>query len=89
MVYYMLPGMSSEVCSHTFTVIKEALLSQDFDLNSSYITSDLEQVLTQVIQINFPLTSQNGCHYHFKQCIWRKVQALGLQQQYQSDAELK
>ena len=89
MVYCLLPGKSREIYNQTFTLLKEALQNVDLELNPQHIMSDFELALIQSIRINFPATSHKGCFYHFWQCIWRKIQALGLQQQYQNDAELR
>jgi len=47
-----------------------------------WILPDFELALVQ--SISFPNTSFRGCNYHFSQAIWRKVQSIGLQQEYQA-----
>ena len=51
--------------------------------------SDFEMAIVNAVQINFPTMLHKGCYYHFRQAIWRKIQALGLQQQYAEDASLR
>ena len=57
------------------------------DLMPDFIMSDFELALVQSVRINFPATTHKGCYFHFRQAMWRKVQALGRQQQYNEDAE--
>ncbi len=44
---------------------------------------DFELAIIQAISLNFT-ASHRGCYYNYKQAIWRKVQAVGLQEHYKS-----
>ena len=46
------------------------------------LMSDFELALIQATALNFLNASHKGCYYHFKQAIWRKVQSLGLVEEY-------
>ena len=40
--------------------------------------SDFELLLVQSLELQFPSACIHGCYFHFTQCLWRKVQSLGL-----------
>ena len=50
------------------------------ELNPDVVMSDFELALIQAVSLNFPNTKHRGCYY--VQAIWRKVQGLGLQDEY-------
>ena len=41
----------------------------------------------QAFDLEFPGIVKTGCFFHLAQCVWRKVQAEGLQVRYQADHE--
>lgn len=86
MVYCLLPGKSREIYNRVFTLIKEKMQNLGTDLMPDFIMSDFELALVQSVRINFPATTH---YFHFRQAMWRKVQALGRQQQYNEDAEFR
>ena len=89
MVYCLLPGKSREIYNRVFIVLKERLQNLGLDLAPEHVMSDFDMAIVNAVQINFPTTLHKGCYYHFRQAIWRKIQALGLQQQYAEDASLR
>ena len=89
MVYCLLPGKSREIYNRVFTLIKEKMQNLGTDLMPEFIMSDFELALIQSVRINFPATTHKGCYFHFRQAMWRKVQALGRQQQYNEDTEFR
>jgi len=48
---------------------------------------EFEQALINSIRLNFPAAEHRGCYYHFSEAIWRKVQALGLQEARKADTK--
>lgn len=46
---------------------------------------DFEQAAFNAASNEFPDAEIHGCFFHFSQCIWRKLQHLGLQTKYNSD----
>lgn len=50
--------------------------------NPETILTDFEQAMLNAFRSIFPGASQSGCFYHFSQCIYRKVQEHGLQNDY-------
>ena len=57
--------------------------------NLSAVMEDFELALIQAVELQFPSTRIMGCYFHFSQCLWRKVQALGFATAYSSDATVK
>ena len=61
----------------TFKFIKEGR-----NVNVTSITVDFEKAAINSIKNNFPHVSICGCFFHFGQCLWRKIQTVGLQSWY-------
>ena len=71
-------------------MLNEAAQNLDLELNPSMVMSDFELALIQVVELHFPNAQHRECYFHFMQAIWRKVQSLGLQEEYRADdSELK
>jgi hypothetical protein len=52
------------------------------DLDPKSIQIDFEQVFISAIKDIFPNAKMNGFFFHFCQCVWCKIQSLGLQKMY-------
>lgn len=57
--------------------------------NPSSVTIDFEQAVISAIQNVFPTVELNGCHFHYTQCIWRKVQEVGMVTEYKNNDEIR
>ena len=66
-------------------MVIKAALELSLDLAPPSVLSDFEQALVNALWLNFSTAEHRGCYYHYSQTIWRKVQALGLQQEYRSE----
>lgn len=51
--------------------------------------TDFERAAFIAFQQIFPQSRTHGCFFYLTQCIWRCIQASGLQQQYQTDPEFE
>ena len=49
------------------------------------IMTDFEFALVQSLELEFPGARIHGCYFHFSQCLWRKVQILGLVEEYKEN----
>ena len=83
LVYALLPDKSET----TYIKFLEAVKNFDPSFFPSSITTDFEPAMIKATKHVFPNTIQKGCFFHFSQCIVRKIQACGLKQQYETDAE--
>ena len=56
-------------------------------LNLTFLFVDFEQAVINSFQSIWPLTQVKACFFHLSQAVFRKIQSLGLQQQYQKNPE--
>jgi hypothetical protein len=64
-----------------FTILKTA----GFDIKHAII--DFELGLKNGLSVSFPNININYCNFHFGQCIWRKIQSIGMSGIYNENAE--
>ena len=64
----------------TYSIIFEFL--HENQLNPVSTTADFERSAINQMRRIFPEATIYGCFFHFGQCLWRKIQALGLQTWY-------
>jgi hypothetical protein len=83
--YALLSDKLATTYYSVFNRLRDAASSLGYVLNPSYILSDFEAGLINVVQQQFPNTSHIGCHFHFGQAIWRKVQEQQLSSLYKTD----
>lgn len=57
----------------------------DGDLAVQQMVLDFELSLWKAIQETFPNVTMRGCAFHWTQCVWRKLQGVGLQSHYMQD----
>ena len=50
---------------------------------------DFEQGVIRALAHELPDTHVRGCYFHFAQCLWRKIQELGLAVQYRTNGSVK
>ncbi|CAG8443868.1 13218_t:CDS:2 [Gigaspora rosea] len=61
----------------------------NINLDPHVVLTDFEAVTINSVQLEFDDVQNKGCHFHFSQCIYRKVQAYGLASRYAAYEELK
>jgi hypothetical protein len=59
------------------------------NLDPLTVMSDFEKAAQNALQAAFPNATISGCFFHLGQCVFRKVQELGLQRRYMEDADLR
>ncbi|CAF2617287.1 unnamed protein product [Rotaria sp. Silwood2] len=84
LVYCMLSGKSEALYDEIFNVILQHVSGRP-----KSITIDFEKAVENVIKNKLPMTSISGCFFHFKQCLWRKIQNLGLQELFVDNSEAR
>ena len=50
--------------------------------NPEFLMSDFEASLIEAVQLQFPNAKHLGCHFHFGQSLWQKIQDVGLAVRY-------
>lgn len=83
LVYILMPHKNKEVYTAVFNVLKE----REPRLNPSTMMIDFEIGMEKAFKASFPRAKILGCMFHFGQCIWRHVQAAGLQKLYNDDPQ--
>jgi hypothetical protein len=84
LVYALLCDKSCTTYCQLFNVIRNAIFALDPScvLNPDIVLSDFESGLIEAVRRQLPNAKHFGCHFHFSQAVWRKVQNLGLSTAY-------
>ena len=69
--------------------MRDALSRLNLPFNPAVIISDFEAALLETIRLQFPNARHLGCHFHYGQCIWRKVQDVGLAGEYNAGGNVQ
>jgi len=68
-VYALLPNKSQKTYVHPLNQLKKFIST----LSPKLIMSDFEIASVNAFKEVFPNLKQKGCHFHFSQCVWRKI----------------
>ena len=82
-LYVLLSNKTEDTYTRLFTDIKALIPA----LDPLTVTMDYEKAAMNAATAAFPNAVINGCFYHLAQSVYRNVQAAGLQQRYQVDAD--
>ncbi|XP_006814764.1 uncharacterized protein LOC102805415 [Saccoglossus kowalevskii] len=80
-LYALLPNKQEA----TYTRLFCQIFNIRQQLNPTSIMSVFKSATINAAVTVFPNATRKGCFYHLSQCVYRRVQAEGLQQQYQED----
>lgn len=83
----MIYVLAEDKSEQTYDDILETLLKLEPKINPTDIMTDFELAAINAAKHIFPLASVHGCFFHFTQNLWRKIQTLGLQSEYNTNAE--
>ena len=72
-----------------FLAVKKAAMDRGLQIAPAEVMTDYELALVQSLLLAFPGAVQHGCHFHFAQCLWRRVQRLGLVEEYKDNPEIR
>ena len=86
-LYSFLPNKTKLTYTSLFNELRTITLQHDLILNPRIITVDYEKAAISALKYLFPNAMIKGCNFHFNQCIFRKIQEIGLQQQYNASSE--
>lgn len=85
LVFAFLPGKSTDVYVTFFSQLKQKCEEYGFELQPETVFLDHEVASRNGAQRVFPDTNVKACFFHYTQCVWRKVQALGLSTAYKEN----
>ena len=88
-LYALLPNKTRATYEEVFQAIVDNCNNQRFNINDKTFVTDFEDSALRAIAAVFGRDSSKGCFYHLTQSTWRKVQDLGLAQQYTSNEEFR
>ena len=84
-VYALLADKRKDTYEHLFSVLKNSLPNW----KPTYFKLDFEIAVITALQTVFPGAQISGCNFHFNQAIWRRVQNLGMVEDYKNDANVR
>ena len=82
-VYALLPGKTEQI----YTDFLHHLVSLRDDMNPVSIMTDFELAAINAFNSTWPDATMSGCMFHLGQCVWRKLQDLGMAARYNTDPE--
>ena len=82
-IYGLLPNKKATNHTKMWKVINEACPNSQ----PNFLFVDFEQAVINSFKSIWPLTQVKACFFHLSQVVFRKIQSLGLQQQYQNNPE--
>lgn len=85
----MLPNKSSDTCRRMFQIIKDGALRIGKIINPKCIQIDFEIGMIVAIRESFDNPLVKGCLFHFGLAIWRKVQNIGISDDYKNDIKIQ
>ena len=86
-LYSLLPNKTKLTYTSFFNEVRNAAIKNDLILNPKFITIDFEQSAINALKHVFPNVTIKGCNFHYNQCLFRKLQELGLQQTYYASSD--
>lgn len=85
LVYGLLPNKRASTYRRFFELLIRACSDRGHVLNVRTITMDFEISVREALSVVLPQVTVIGCHFHFCQCLNRKVQNLGMAREYQDN----
>lgn len=84
-MFALLQNKQKKTYSRLFEIVKEKLPRW----SPKTVKIDFEMAAIAALRSIFPNIRVSGCNFHFNQCLWRKVQELGLTEEYKQNAEVR
>jgi hypothetical protein len=88
-VYCLLPDKTRQTYHTVFSHIVNKMADLGLTFNPTTIISDFESGLIPAISTNFPNALHHGCFFHHTSAIWKNIQRLGLQREYEEDPHVR
>lgn len=84
-IFALLPNKKKS----TYIRLFNAILREIPEWAPDTVNADFESAVMEAIKAVFPAAQFHGCFFHFSQSLWRKVQNLGLANDYSSSQEIR
>ena len=81
-LYSLLPSKTKSIYTSLFDELRTTTVKHDLVLNPKFIIIDFEKDAIGALKNVFPNAVIKGCNFHYNQCIFKKIQELGLQKDY-------
>ena len=83
LLYALLPDKTEA----TYVRLLQQVKQLQPDVYPETFMTDFESAIVSAIRQEFPTAKNRGCFFHFTQCIFRRIQAEGLQRRYETDVD--
>jgi len=77
----------SDKKQHTYHRLFEGM--KNIGWNPQSVHLDFEVAAINALRTIFPQIQLHGCHFHFTQCLWRKIQNVGLASVYKKNEDVQ
>ncbi|XP_035208214.1 uncharacterized protein LOC118182940 [Stegodyphus dumicola] len=84
-LFCLLPDKRKQTYERLFRLIKNHIS----DWDPKEIVMDFEIAVIISLKNIFPSLNIRGCNFHLNQCLWRKIQDLGLVNEYRHNEEIR
>ena len=88
-VFALLPDRREQTYVRFLDILKNAARDIGLTFSPRIVLIDFEPAIRTAIASILSKTVIRGCFFHFAQCIWRKVQDLGLVTAYKQNSSLR
>ncbi|CAF0911499.1 unnamed protein product, partial [Rotaria sordida] len=88
-VFALLPDRKKLIYQQLFQELNAIALSMGRTWKPEQIMSDFETSLIPAVSAEFPESAHKGCYFHFNQCMYRRIQLLGLATAYSQDESVR
>ena len=85
LVYCLMKSKTKEKYEELFAALKNL----NAMLDPHEVTIDFEFAAIEALKSSFPNANIKGCFLHFVQANWRKIQGVGLAEEYQQDSAVR
>ena len=86
LIFCLLPNKVQGTYQRVLRLIKQSCLAIGETFNPQYLHIDFEEAVRRAISMELPNCNISGCFFHYCQCLWRKVQALGMVEHYNANS---
>lgn len=84
-IYALLPDKTEA----TYSLLLRQLKTWCPEWNPEIIKLDFEMSAMKAVQSQFPQVKLSGCNFHLNQCLWKKIQQIGLVVDYTENKEVR